>query len=244
MSINSIIQFLVIGQEHTECEPLLADFEHLLADYKIAYYGIMSQPKPVPDPLSQVLAGRWPNGWPELYIEKKYILLDPTIRFLPMAMGGYSWNSTLKHFAKDPNYNKMRRMLEESRRFGMTDGYVFPVYGRHGLKGSLTIGGSVELEFSPLEIVLFEQVAKIMFLNLLRFAGNMKEEEFAPAEITQRELEILNYLADGYTSHEIGRILSISNHTVDWHMNSIQDKLGARNRQHAVARALRSGLVI
>ena len=30
-------------------------------------------------------------------------------------------------------------------------------------------------------------------------------------------------------------MLKISNHTVDWYMNGIQDKLNAKNRHHVVA---------
>ena len=61
--------------------------------------------------------------------------------------------------------------------------------------------------------------------------------------LTRRELEILHYLADGMTSIEISKLLSISNHTVDWYMNGIQDKLKAKNRQQAVALAFRYGLI-
>jgi LuxR family transcriptional regulator len=56
-------------------------------------------------------------------------------------------------------------------------------------------------------------------------------------------MEVLSHLADGMTSIEISRLLKISNHTVDWYMNSIQDKLKARNRQHIVAIAFRNGLI-
>ena len=61
--------------------------------------------------------------------------------------------------------------------------------------------------------------------------------------LTRREMEVLNFLADGMTSPEIARVLSISNHTVDWYMNGIQEKLKARNRQHAVALSFRLGLI-
>jgi LuxR family transcriptional regulator, quorum-sensing system regulator SdiA len=56
-------------------------------------------------------------------------------------------------------------------------------------------------------------------------------------------LEILHFLTDGLTSNEIGKVLNLSNHTVDWYMNGLQEKLQARNRQHAVALAFRQGLV-
>ncbi len=72
----------------------------------------------------------------------------------------------------------------------------------------------------------------------------------APAEPTQwslaltpREVEVLRLGADGATSEEIATALHLTEHTVKSHLKRIQGKLGARNRTHAVAMALRSGLI-
>ncbi len=242
MSVNSIVQFLIMAREHRSAQDLLADFEYLLADYKIEAYGILIQPKPHEDPMSLLLAGRWPDGWPQTYIEKKYVLVDPTIRYLGRARGGYSWSDALKAYVEDPHYKRMKKMLSDAAKYGLTDGYVLPVYGRQGLMGNMTIGVK-DLLLTPVEVILFEQVAKVMFYGLLAFRGetNAKGEESLP--LTKRELEVLSFLADGLTSQEIGKVLSLSSHTVDWYMNTIQEKLGAKNRQHSVSLAFRAGYI-
>ncbi len=56
-------------------------------------------------------------------------------------------------------------------------------------------------------------------------------------------MEVLALLAEGMTSNEIAKDLQISNHTVDWYINVIQEKFNAKNRQHVVAIAFRLGLV-
>ncbi|KQT82198.1 helix-turn-helix transcriptional regulator [Aurantimonas sp. Leaf443] len=61
--------------------------------------------------------------------------------------------------------------------------------------------------------------------------------------LSKRELEILSLVADGKTSAEIGIILGISRYTVDNHLVSITVRLGAVNRMHAVAKAIRSGYI-
>ncbi|MNE84027.1 Regulatory protein SdiA [compost metagenome] len=61
--------------------------------------------------------------------------------------------------------------------------------------------------------------------------------------MTRREMEALNYLADGMTSNDISKVLDISSHTVDWYMNGIQEKLKGKNRHHVVAIAFRLGLI-
>lgn len=60
---------------------------------------------------------------------------------------------------------------------------------------------------------------------------------------TARELEILRLLSGGLTNKDIGERLSLSPETVKSHLGSIYRKLGAEGRAHAVAVALRRGLL-
>jgi DNA-binding NarL/FixJ family response regulator len=62
--------------------------------------------------------------------------------------------------------------------------------------------------------------------------------------LTPRELEVLQLLAQGMANKTIARTLTISEHTVKFHVNSILAKLGAQSRTDAVVRASRAGLVI
>lgn len=246
MSINAIIQFVIMAREHEKSRTLLADFEYLLHQYGFEYYGVTRQPRWNHASTELDLASRWPARWPEVYVEKRYITLDPTIRYIARASGGFRWRDALRAYKNDPQSRRMEQMMRDAAAYGLKDGYVFPVYGRRGLLGNLTIGGKA-IDLSPVEIALFDQVGKQLFFELDRFANNDEEDgDNSPPEIvkfTRREREVLQFLAEGNTSQEIGKILKLSSHTVDWYMNGIQEKLQARNRQHAVALAFRQGLV-
>jgi DNA-binding CsgD family transcriptional regulator len=63
------------------------------------------------------------------------------------------------------------------------------------------------------------------------------------AELTPRELEVLELLADGLRNAEIAERLFLSPRTVDHHVSAIRRKLGARTRGEAVAVAGRLGLL-
>ena len=67
-------------------------------------------------------------------------------------------------------------------------------------------------------------------------------EDGAP-RISMREQSCLAWTAEGKTSEEIGLILELSPHTVNHYLGSAARKLGASNRMHAVAKALRLGLI-
>lgn len=61
--------------------------------------------------------------------------------------------------------------------------------------------------------------------------------------LTPRELEALEMLAEGLSNKQIAAHLNISEHTAKFHVNSILNKLSAGTRTEAVIRALRRGLL-
>jgi two-component system, NarL family, response regulator YdfI len=71
------------------------------------------------------------------------------------------------------------------------------------------------------------------------------ETELAFVEpLTDRELRVLNLLADGLSNPQIARFLSISRNTVKFHVSSIISKLGATSRTEAVTIGVKRGLII
>ena len=61
--------------------------------------------------------------------------------------------------------------------------------------------------------------------------------------ITDREEEILSWVREGMSNHQIGSLLGISPLTVKNHVQKILRKLGAANRAQAVARAMSMNLL-
>jgi len=62
--------------------------------------------------------------------------------------------------------------------------------------------------------------------------------------LTPREREVLQMLASGLVNKEIAAKLSISEHTIKFHVASILGKLGASTRTEAVSLGIRRGLVL
>ena len=62
-------------------------------------------------------------------------------------------------------------------------------------------------------------------------------------ELTAREFEVLQLLADGLANHEIAKQFFLSVETVKTHVRSLLAKLQARSRAHAVAVGFRRQLI-
>ena len=78
------------------------------------------------------------------------------------------------------------------------------------------------------------------------FSGTHTAPPLSPPleSLTPREQEVLERMADGLSNKEIAVQLSISEHTVKFHIASILSKLGATSRTEAVTLAIRQGLLL
>jgi LuxR family transcriptional regulator len=245
VKITSIIEFLETVDALDTQVAVIDELEKVIETYGFEYYGVIRQPGASEDPLSLILAGRWPEGWPVRYMQKRYVLIDPNIRYLGHAQKGFKWTEAIPAFKNDPHRRRMQRMMIDAFKFGLESGYVFPVHGRRGLLGILVVGGK-PVELTPLEMIQFDALAKSAFWRLLELTDPLISSDLSSAvdvQLTRREMESLSYLADGMTSNEIAAVLELSNHTVDWYMNAVQVKLKAKNRHHAVAIAFKLGLI-
>ncbi len=73
----------------------------------------------------------------------------------------------------------------------------------------------------------------------------VRDRESAPTEeLTPRELEVLQLLAEGLPNKQVAQRLGVSEHTVKFHVNAILSKFDAHSRTEAVTRAARLGLII
>jgi DNA-binding NarL/FixJ family response regulator len=75
--------------------------------------------------------------------------------------------------------------------------------------------------------------------------GQAAEEEKPTLEemLSERELEVLRLLAQGYTNTQIAEKLAISESTVKNHVTNLYDRLGVHSRAEAVAWAWQHGLI-
>ncbi len=84
--------------------------------------------------------------------------------------------------------------------------------------------------------------------RLLRQVAQLQRQVLSPrgltlTGLTERETAVLRLLADGFDTAEVGRRLFYSERTVKNIIHDVTSRLELRNRTHAVAYALREGLI-
>ena len=73
--------------------------------------------------------------------------------------------------------------------------------------------------------------------------GSLIAEHLGEEGLTQRELDVLGLIRDGYRNKQIADNLNIAETTVNYHIKNIVDKLHANDRTHAVTIAIRRGML-
>ncbi len=64
-----------------------------------------------------------------------------------------------------------------------------------------------------------------------------------PVNLSDRELQIIQFIAEGYTNSQIAAIVYLSNHTVNTHRKNIMKKLGVNNTAGIVMYAVKEQMV-
>lgn len=116
---------------------------------------------------------------------------------------------------------------------------MFPVMDTDGRRGAVCLFGERPvptqremLELTMLSIHVFDRLYQIG-----------RRDPRPGGDLTEREIDCLNWTAAGKTSAEISEILGLSEHTVNHYLNRATRKLDTVNRTQAVAKALRTGII-
>ena len=180
-----------------------------------------------------LLVSAYPGAWMGRYIEQDYARTDPIIHRLLCDPAPFLWSADT---ADSP---ESVRMFGEAAEFGVKAGIATPVVTVDGGVVGVSLSGE-KIEIPPCEFGLISTLAAFSVARAIALR-NRREEQFPG--MTPREIECLKWAADGKTEWEISSILGISEHTAGKHFANAQKKLGAANRAHAVALAIRWGFI-
>lgn len=135
---------------------------------------------------------------------------------------------------------------EYIKKFQLKSIVVAPIFKstNHELLGAAFLDQGANREFSISEstytaLIKFGQSAGDI---LGRYTDNIGAYDFS-VSFSPRELEVLQLMANGESTTSAANILHLSEYTVRDYITSIMQKMNAKNRTEAVARAIRKGII-
>lgn len=112
------------------------------------------------------------------------------------------------------------------------------------LRRSLRVWGILPTEASAEELnAAVHALSQGLIVGTSTLLFESESEPLSHGPLTDRESEVLGLLAKGLANKQIAVALSISEHTVKFHVSSIYAKLNVTNRTEAVREGLRGGWI-
>lgn len=176
----------------------------------------------------------YPDSWKLHYARQGFHHVDPTLYRAARSIAPVDWG----RFTHD---DKFRRVFRDAGDFGITDrGITVPIRGPHGECGLLSVTRDcARTEWDKLKTRSMGelQIAAVhMHDNVIR--SDILSRALCRPALSSREIEILQWVAEGKSQQDIGDILTISHRTVEVHLRSGREKLGALTTAQAVGRAI------
>ena len=224
---------LSFSSEHEVFNELISLAEQL--EFEYIAYGLRS-PLPLTRPKIEMF-NNYPAAWQARYKEKDYIKKDPTVHLGMRTLLPIIWSDDLFVGARD--------LWEDARSFGLQVGVAKSVRDAFGVSGMLTLARSgepfseEEIHQKRLKMLWLTQVAHLSMAQHL-MAKVLPETE---VKLSDREITVLRWTADGKTSGEISELLGIAERTVNFHINNAVAKLGTTNKLAAAIKATVLGML-
>jgi LuxR family quorum sensing-dependent transcriptional regulator len=217
-----------INQASTS-EAVLEVFEQAIAHAGAEYTGIVFVPGPDDHIEDVCLAWKVPPKWRALYSGENFIQRDPAVRHSPRTVMPFDRASGPYNPETEP---QVKEVVDRARDYNVHKGLQIPVPSARGIIGMVWLAGP-HFDEREVHAPVLHSLSLHAFYRLEQLIGRRLHKT---ARLTEREREVLAWAAEGKTAWEIGRILSVSTRTVEWHFAQACNKLGARNRVQAIAR--------
>jgi LuxR family quorum-sensing transcriptional regulator LasR len=187
------------------------------------------------------LQSNYPACWRNRYDAGKLGYIDPIVSHCAGTVIPLIWSPEV--FSARPQ----KEMYEEACSYGIRSGVTLPIHGANGELGILCFvtDNKPDKHFqreAQRRLPELSYLRDFVFETSLQFMKNRKELECNPS-ITPRELECITLSATGKSSWEIGKILRLSEATVNFHFSNLRRKFNTTSRQQAIIKAFRLGLI-
>lgn len=195
-----------------------------------AYLFVSPQPSASP-----LLISNYPPTWTSHYLQERYHEFDPVIAEALRRPLPFEWGPSL---GPAVHTERARDLFEEAARFGIRHGFTVPVHDSTGAIAAITFATDKRRASFVHAMTRDAQVLQLIAMYFHAHARRKLRQVHSVNGVTlsRREIECLNWAAQGKSAWEIGRIIGISRHTVVFHLDNARAKLGVRSTIQAVAR--------
>lgn len=187
----------------------------------------------------RIVAVNYPEPWIHRYQDQDYFNKDPVIRHARSTIAPYLWSDLPVHSGRE------LIILQEANDAGVRQGLAFPIHEPWGRVFLATLATRSTSSSKPIahELVQAEAHAMVAIFHA-RYSTIVGTKRKHPwVDLTPRESECLEWVAQGKSSWDIGQLMAVSEHTVNFHLKNAMRKFDTASRVTAAVRAMSLGLI-
>lgn len=220
---------------HQSVDAVLADLRQEAAKVGLDYFIMTGLPMPQQPLQPLVMASAWPEGWFERYNEHGYFHHDGVGQWALRTTEPFRWTEVPVPLAKP---KMARQVMNEATEFGMSDGFLVPMFSARHWQAAVAFGASQPCDMSERS----QSAIHLMAIYAANRARRLLGDVPAPRRmLTPREAECLTWIAAGKTVEDVATILNLSGLTVQTHLRNVRTKMDVATIAQAVAEGIRAG---
>lgn len=229
--------FIEDSKKAGDLKELALLFNRLVKKMGCTHFVCLSHVDPLNPPDDAVVLTNYPLEWAEHHGKMQYHRFDPIIHTCKTKITPFTWSNDTWRYMLNIEQSDM---LNEAGEFGLGEGHTIPIHPPSGYSASLSVvfkSGAVDPEaLNALHLIAF-----FLYEAALHMKTKMVHLYNPRKQLTLRQREILELIAQGKSNWDIGTVLSISESTVKDHVSSIFKTLKVSSRQQANVKALFHG---
>ncbi|CAN5338027.1 N/A [soil metagenome] len=183
------------------------------------------------------------DSWHKHYLEQNYAEIDTTLEKTYQNALPTFWS--LKQQLAEAKSPKEKQMRLDSIEFGAEKGLLIPIHGPQEdfatflivqMRGECCLDNWQELQYE-LFLTGYYYYSYLQAILLKCQASTEKNP------LTQREMQCLMLTSQQYSVEKIATKLNITERTVNYHIQRLNKKLGTKNKNQSVTKAIQKGLI-
>ncbi|MCE4226365.1 hypothetical protein HCU64_21695 [Methylobacterium sp. C25] len=239
MTSNDAVQEFMDAVHTASEEVALAGAASRLSDaLGFRWFSYLSVGDGKPDVIST-----YPAIWSDHYLCSRYDQVDPVIAASRRQTVPFFWGAL---DGARPSDAAGLRLFDDAASFGIVSGLSVPLRGPRGRTALFTLSTD---EVSPAllrraeELKTYVQVCGLHLHNQLAARVARFMPEHRKRTLTPRQRACLHAAAEGQSAKQAARSIDLTPRTVQHHHEEAKRRLGAQSLTHAVALALREGMI-
>lgn len=220
---------------------LRAAFEDALEQLGFRYFACCSHVDPRQPPPGTLVLHNYPRAWEREYYERRLYEIDPVPMYAECTLLPFHWDSAGFQASV---MEAQRELLARAAEHGVAHGYTVPIH-LPWRPGAPRASCSVVPESHTIDARSYWAVE--LMASRLYASATMPDDSTIianpVAELSERERQCLELVAQGKSNWAIGQILKISEHTVHTYIEHAKKRLGVATRVQAIMCALQGGQI-